>query len=113
MRNDDADFKAQFEALKEEDARAARPFDTSWEAARRSVKGGHGWMGVPAAAAAVTLVLAAAIAVSIRPASPAIDEISRWQSPTTSLLKTPGSELLRDMPRIGEPVIRMVKEERQ
>ena len=112
MTDDDADLQVNFEALKAEDARAVQPFATSWEAARLSVRRRHGWLRVPAVAAALTLLLAAAIAVYIHPAShPAIDDISRWQSPTASLLKTPGSELLTDMPRIGEPVIPLVKDE--
>jgi hypothetical protein len=112
MTEDDADLRAQFEAMKAEDERAVQPFATCWEAARLSVRRRQRSLLVPAAAAALTLLLAATIAVYIRPAPhPAIDDISRWQSPTASLLKTPGSALLTDMPRIGEPLIPPVKDE--
>jgi hypothetical protein len=114
MTGDDADLKAQFEALKAQDARAVQPFATCWEAARLSEKRRERRLGVPAAAAALTLLLAVAIALYFRPAPDrTIDNISRWQSPTASLLKTPGSELFTNMPRIGEPVIPPVKDEIQ
>jgi hypothetical protein len=32
----------------------------------------------------------------------AMKSLSSWQSPTASLLKTPGDELLRSLPRLGE-----------
>jgi len=112
MIDDDADLAAQFEALKAEDARAVRPFATCWEAARLSVGRRQRSLLVPAAAAALALLWVAAITVYVRPAPhPAIDDISHWRSPTASLLKTPGSAFLTDMPRIGEPVIPTVKDE--
>jgi hypothetical protein len=112
MTRDDADLAARFEALKAEDAQAVQPFAACWEAARLRVRPRRHWLGVPASAAALTLLLVAAIAVYIRPARrPVIADISHWQSPTASLLKTPGSEILTDMPRIGEPLIAPVKDE--
>jgi hypothetical protein len=110
MTDDDADFRVQFEALKAQDARGVQPFAICWEAARLSTTRRERWLRLPVAAATLTLLVTAATALYIRPSShPAID-ISVWQSPTASLLKIPGSELLRDMPRIGEPVILPVKD---
>jgi hypothetical protein len=112
MTNDDSDLRAQFEALRAEDVRSVRPFAASWEAARLRVKRRRGWKPVAAAAAAVALLSAAAIALYVRPAAhPPIPDISRWQSPTASLLKTPGSELFTEMPRFGGSVVPPVKDE--
>jgi hypothetical protein len=33
--------------------------------------------------------------------------ISNWQSPTAGLLKTPGAELLKSIPQVGEPLVDM------
>jgi hypothetical protein len=112
MMADDADLATRFEALKAEDERAVQPFATCWEAARLNVRRRQRSLLVPAAAGALALLLAVTIAVYVRRAPhPAIDDISRWQSPTAPLLKTPGSTLLTDMPRIGDPVIPPVKDE--
>ena len=112
MTEDDTDLRVQFAAMKAEDERAVQPFATCWDAARLSLRRRQRSLLVPAGAATLTLLLVAAIAVYVRSAPhPAIDDISRWQSPTASLLKTPGSALLTDMPRIGEPVIPTVKDE--
>jgi len=113
MTADDSDLRAQFDALKAEDERAVRPFASCREAATLNVMHRDRWIpSIPAIAGVLTLLLVAAIAVFIRP-SPhqVINEISRWQSPTASLLKTPGSEFLTNMPQIGEPAIPPLKDE--
>ncbi|MFQ5778849.1 MAG: anti-sigma factor family protein [Terriglobia bacterium] len=73
-----------------------------------SVAGRPAWVG---ATAAVAVVLLAAVLLSWlgeQPAGPvqesaiAVASLSEWRSPTESLLRTPGDEVLRSVPRLGE-----------
>ena len=57
---------------------------------------------LPAAAAALLAVLVLVAFPHSAPRHPAaMTELAQWRSPTSSLLDTPGSDLLRETPRVG------------
>lgn len=104
----DPDLEQRFEDLRRSDARRAGDFETAWQAARRlppTQGAGRAWRAAFAAALAV-LALGVALNRWMRP-RPGPAELSRimeWRAPSDSLLATPGGELLRSTPRLGEPL---------
>jgi hypothetical protein len=114
MTDDDSDIRPQFERLKREDARSLRPFSLCWEAARQTVGRRDRWsLNVSAIAVAMVLLVIGVFAVQFRSSRQAsIHQISQWRSPTSSLLKTPGDQLFKSLPRIAEPPNLSFKEQR-
>lgn len=96
----DNDLRKRFEMLRGEDAELAPPFPTIVARARaRPPRVGPGL-----AAAAVLIVMAVLAFLFTRRDGPrvAIDLAAvRWEAPTDFLLKLPGDELLRAVPRLG------------
>jgi hypothetical protein len=104
--NDDDDLRERFGSLRREDALKSSSFDRLLRNAARPVARPTAQL---AAAAGVVLAVGAAFFWGIRlhertsrhdqPVMPLAD----WHSPTDFLLDTPGSPLLREVPRIGDP----------
>lgn len=97
---DDRDIRESFAQLRRDDERQAPSFVKTWEAA--AARTGKRPALALAAAAIVLIAGALWIVAPQQPARPAA-ALSQWRSPTASLLETPGRQLLRTTPRLGEP----------
>lgn len=102
MIDDEGDFRARFEELREEELRFAPRFHVARPrrlASRRLIA---------AAAALILLVLVVAISVRSRRTAfsasdrAAVRSIAAWHPPTEFLLRTPGSEILLTTPVIPD-----------
>jgi hypothetical protein len=126
--HDDGEIRQLFRQLAPEDEQLARPFPAYLEAMRRRAAAARRGKTSPRLAAALAALLLAGAAVAIwrlaRPARPraeaaiaelsrrparlraevAITMLSRWRPPTDFLLRTPGDQLLRTVPRVGTPL---------
>ena len=94
----DAELREQFQRLKRQDEGRAPAF-------RRPLTASGRWR-VNYRFAALALILIAGIAFAIvgrqqPPDEAIVAQLSRWHSPTGSLLRTPGSRLLQTLPRFG------------
>jgi hypothetical protein len=103
MIDDEGDFRARFEELREEELRFAPRFRVARRrrlAPRRLI--------AAAAAALILLVLVVAIGVRSRRTTfsasdrAAVRSIAAWHPPTEFLLRTPGSEILLTTPVIPD-----------
>jgi hypothetical protein len=88
-----ADFRARVLAAAASAADRARPW--------------RPWTLAGAAAAIVVMVIGAAIYWRAAQTIPdeelaAIEKLAEWRAPSDSLLETPGQDILRTMPRLGE-----------
>jgi hypothetical protein len=106
--NHDDDLRERFAALRREDARSAPSFDRLLRTAARPAPRPTARF---APAAGVVLAVAAVFFWGVRwhdrtarHAEPVIP-LADWHSPTDFLLETPGSPLLREVPRIGDPTL--------
>ena len=113
----DEKIRHWFERLKQDDARTAPSFSSSWRSAESRVKR-PGSVRFRLAAIAAVIVLAAAgawIVLKQRPARPiaTVAQLSQWRAPTDFLLETPGSQLLRTIPRFGGPPVSGSAEKRE
>jgi hypothetical protein len=101
--NDDP-LRTRFAQLRDAEGTSAPRF--SLPSARSAARRNFAWA---AAAAALVLIGGTAWLLSQRPAAP-VDQLAfdlsgtAWVAPTDFLLNTPGSELLRDVPKIGGTV---------
>jgi hypothetical protein len=127
--HEDGEIRRLFRQLAAEDEQLARPFPAYLEAMRRraaAARRGKPSPRLAAAALAALLLAGAAVAIwrQARPARPraeaavaelsrqsaqprgevAIAMLSRWRPPTDALLRTPGDQLLRTVPRVGTPL---------
>jgi hypothetical protein len=101
---EDSDLRTHFANLREEDRSTAPPFGRTAAVPAFS----HRRSSLRIALAAIP-VLAIAVLLAVRThrstdASPR--QLSAWSSPTAFLLETPGKQLLKQTPRLGEPLIR-------
>jgi hypothetical protein len=102
--SDDARLEAYFVSLRREDATQTPGFERVLGRGRQRFAG-HSWV----LAIAASLVCAAVVVTVYRGLhplrSPAFDAaapaLAEWRSPTDFLLETPGRELLRTVPGIG------------
>ena len=100
----DEDLRQAFTALRRADA-AQTPSFTEVMASRRAAARGRRLIPLLGGALAVACVVASiVVAVQARrgpPPPPALASIEAWTAPTDFLLRTPGSEVLGTVPRIG------------
>lgn len=110
--NDDRDEKEMrdlFQVLRREDERVAPPFSESWEGALARVRRpSRSWRLVRALAAAAVLTLLGVFVMfsihTMRPPESGV-EVSKWRSPTNSLLESLDDPLLKTVPRLGGPSV--------
>jgi len=105
---DDSEIRQRFAQLREADQESAPGFAQTYGRARarrrlratRRVRP----LVIAMAAAVVIAAIGLAYARSLSP-SPTAPEIATWRAPTDVLLRTPGSELLGEMPALGTSVL--------
>ncbi len=106
-----------FRDLRRSEERLIPPFSKVWEAALGHAPGPRpGAVLSRLAVAAVILVLLAAPVLWWRNRRPDVDRspvatvpIAHWKSPTAFLIDTPGREMLRTTPRIGDGFVDMTR----
>lgn len=103
--NDD-DLRSRFDGLRRGDQRVAPPFDAVLARPRAARTGTF------AAVLAAAAVIIVAIGLQfLTPPTPVVSEpanapsIVSWESPTASLLQTPGHELLHTVPTIRSSLL--------
>jgi hypothetical protein len=97
-------LRTHFANLREEDRSAAPPFAGTAAAAPAFSPRGHSLR--IALAALPVLAIAWMLAVRTHRSTVAVPrELAAWSSPTAFLLETPGTQLLNQTPRLGEPLI--------
>jgi hypothetical protein len=105
---DESEIRSGFARLRDADRERAPSFAQTYGRAR----GRKSWRATPrvrplvfgamAAAAIATIWLAQTRSFSPSAATPAI---ATWRAPTDVLLRTPGSELLSEMPALGTSIL--------
>ena len=95
-------LRRRFAVLRREEEQQAPEFGRLWQAGAGARRRQTRWF----AAAACTLVALLALlwirSVQRRPDDKTVASITEWKAPTDFLLETPGSELLRTVPEIGQ-----------
>ena len=94
----DADLREQFQRLKQQDKDRAPAFR------RPASPGGHWRLNYRFAALALILIAGIVFTIARRqqlPDEAVIAQLSHWRAPTDSLLRTPGSQLLKTLPTFG------------
>ena len=113
-RDDERKVASVLEQVRKADESSAPPFHVTLTSARDGRASRRSPIG-PVLAAATLLLVLVGLAVfqskhppASRPPVPAPSStkasLESWQSPTDYLLETPGSELLRGLPRLTEPL---------
>lgn len=99
VRAGDGALRDRFAALRREDERQAPEFASLWPGRACAPRGKTRWL----IAAACALIVAVSV-LWIRSAwrKPADVSLAEWKAPTDFLLETPGREMLRTVPEIGE-----------
>jgi hypothetical protein len=101
---EDSRLRTHFANLREEDRSAAPPFGPT---ATAGAAVSHRGLSLRIALAAVP-VLAIGVVLTVRThrsTDSQPHELTAWSSPTAFLLETPGTQLLNQTPRLGEPLI--------
>ena len=105
---DDSEIRQRFAQLREADQESAPGFAQTYGRARasRSLRATRRVRPLVIATAAAVVIAALGLAYA-RPFSPPLTapEIATWRAPTDVLLRTPGSELLGEMPALGASVL--------
>jgi hypothetical protein len=105
---DDSEIRQRFARLREADKESAPSFAQTYgrARARRSLRATRPVrpLVIGAAAAVAVAAIGLAYARSFSP-SPTAPEIATWRAPSDVLLRTPGSELLGEMPALGASVL--------
>ena len=99
-----------FRELRQTEERDAPPFNEVWEVARSQAtrsRSRHLYYRVGTVAALFVFLAVPALWWQNRRQAPdvtvaQIASISQWKSPTAFLIETPGQQLLRTVPRIGD-----------
>jgi hypothetical protein len=105
-RDEDADLRQAFAALRREDAEKAPPFadllaDAPAEVGHRGRRLRWGVGGLLVAASLLAAVIVRVAARRPEPTPAPMASVQQWAAPTAFLLKTPGHEILETVPRIG------------
>jgi hypothetical protein len=101
--SNDSDLRQRFASLRREDAGRAASFSRVLHRPPRSSSRDRGLLAATACLALVVLALVLyPRARAPRPPDAAAPSLADWRSPTEFLLNTPGREMLRTVPAIGE-----------
>jgi hypothetical protein len=105
---DDSEIRQRFARLREADQESAPSFAQTYGRARagRSLRTTRRVRPLVIATAAAVAIAAVALSYARSSSSSAVTpEITSWRAPTDVLLRTPGSELLGEMPALGASVL--------
>jgi hypothetical protein len=105
---DDSEIRQRFAQLREADGGSTPSFAEIYERARagRSLRATRRVRPLVIGAAAAVAIAAVALSYARSSSSSAgTPEITTWRAPTDVLLRTPGSELLGEMPALGASVL--------
>jgi hypothetical protein len=102
---DDQEIKKLFRLIKEEDLRVTPSFDKQWDIASTKITKRIPKPSFLKTAAVCTVLLMFGIVAFIlwkerTTKSPQYESISEWRAPTDFLLKTPGEEWLKILPKL-------------
>ncbi|HEX3093818.1 MAG TPA: hypothetical protein VHW72_14395 [Candidatus Angelobacter sp.] len=96
----DGMLRRRFAVLRREEEQQAPEFDRLWQV-RPEARERHGRWFVAAACALIALALLCIRSVQ-HPDDKTVASITEWKAPTDFLLETPGRDLLRTVPEIGQ-----------
>lgn len=99
--NDD-DLRGRFIVLRREEEQGIPKFASLWRGRARAPFGKGRWLVAAACALGVVVCILWLRSAQRKPQDVSVASITEWNSPTEFLLETPGRELLRTVPRIGE-----------
>jgi hypothetical protein len=102
--NDKTDntLRRRFAALRREEDQQTPEFALLWQAGAGARRPQARWFAAAACALIALLAFLWIRSVQRRPDDKTVASISEWKAPTDFLLETPGRELLRTVPEIGE-----------
>ena len=102
--NDKTDntLRRRFAALRREEDQQTPEFALLWQAGAGARRPQARWFAAAACALIALLAFLWIRSVQRRPDDKTVTSITEWKAPTDFLLETPGSELLRTVPEIGE-----------
>lgn len=99
--NDD-ELRGRFIVLRREEEQSVPKFASLWRGRARDPLGKGRWLVAAACALGVVACIFWPRSAQRKPQDVSVASITEWNSPTEFLLDTPGRELLRTVPRIGE-----------
>jgi hypothetical protein len=104
LRGGDSDntLRRRFVALRREEDQQAPEFATLWKARAGKRRRQTRWFAATACALIALLAFLWIRSVQRRHDDKTVASITEWKAPTDFLLETPGRELLRTVPEIGE-----------
>jgi hypothetical protein len=95
-------LRRRFAALRQEEDQQAPVFATLWRSRAGARRRQTRWFAAAACAMIALLAFLWIRSVQRRPDDKTVASITEWKAPTDFLLETPGRELLRTVPEIGE-----------
>ena len=95
-------LRRRFAVLRREEEQQAPEFATLWMTRAGTRPGCGRWIAAPACALIALLALFWMRSAQRRPDNKTVASITEWKAPTDFLLETPGRELLRTVPEIGQ-----------
>ena len=95
-------LRRRFAALRREEDQQAPEFATLWRARAGARRRQARWFAAAACMLVALLALLWIRSVQRRPDDKTVASITEWKAPTDFLLETPGRDLLRTVPEIGE-----------
>jgi len=98
----DNTLRRRFAALRREEDQHAPEFTRLWRAGAGARRRQTRWFAAAACALVALLALLWIRSVQRRADDKTVASITEWKAPTDFLLDTPGRELLRTVPKIGE-----------
>ena len=104
LRGSDADdmLRRRFAVLRREEQQHAPEFARLWETRAGVRRRQARWVTAAVCALIAVLALLWMRSAQRRPDERAVASITEWKAPTDFLLETPGRELLRTVPEIGQ-----------
>ncbi|HVG90408.1 MAG TPA: hypothetical protein VNB54_02860 [Alphaproteobacteria bacterium] len=98
----DDTLRRRFAALRREEDPQAPEFGTLWKSRAGARRRQARWFATAVCMLVALLALLWIRSAQRRPDEKAVASITEWKAPTDFLLETPGRELLRTVPQIGE-----------
>lgn len=113
MNHDERELQTWFEILRQSEEPLAPPFPRMWRAAgegdRHATIGWWWTRAIAMIATALLLVVAIALLRPVKNEPLPIERLSRWRSPTASLLDVPQDPLMTTVPRVRSDVPPMLE----